>query len=175
MGSVEEDTSLLGLVMTQKTEVLSPIRQSRRKGSQYVNLDSQHWGADKIRLSISTVTINSTAYICGFRVRIQNGTDIGEVVSFAGYVAPATETHICLNTSDDLLHVRVAVSSGGILRLGFQIRDLQGQMIWKWIGQLQGLPFYSDIVTLDAQASSRISGIIFTFDVSVTHSFREAV
>ncbi|CAG7563396.1 unnamed protein product [Fusarium equiseti] len=164
MDSVEEDTSLLGLVVTQKTEVLTQIRQSRRKGSQYVNLDPQHWGADTIRLFVSIVTINSTAYICGFRVRIQNGTDIGEVVSLAGYVAPATETHICLNSSDDLLHVRVAVSSGGILRLGFRTRDLQGQMIWKWIGQLEGLPFYSDIVTLDAQASSRISGIIFIFD-----------
>ncbi|KAH7185024.1 uncharacterized protein B0J16DRAFT_340785 [Fusarium flagelliforme] len=163
MGSVEDDTSLHGLVITQKTQALSHM-PSRRKGSQYVNLDLQHWGADVIRLSISTVTINSTAYICGFRVRIQNGTDIGEVISLAGYVAPATETHICLNSSDDLLHIRVAVSSGGILRLGFQIRDVQDQMMWKWIGQLEDLPFYSDIVTLGAQASSRITGIIFSFD-----------
>ena len=77
MGSIKEVTSLPGLVVTQEAQALSPIFPLRRKISQYVNLGPQHWGADMIRLSISTITINSTAYMCGFRVRIQNGTDIG--------------------------------------------------------------------------------------------------
>ncbi|RBR16546.1 uncharacterized protein FIESC28_06955 [Fusarium coffeatum] len=162
--SVREDPSLHELVATRKAQALLQI-PSTRKSLQYVNLDPQYWGADMIRLSISTITNNSTEYICGFRVRIEDGTDIGEVVSLAGHIAPATETHISFKPSDDLLHVRVTVSSGGLLGLEFQTRHMQDHMIWKSTGQLRGLPFYSDIISLDARANSRVTGILVGFDL----------
>ncbi|KAI1071987.1 hypothetical protein LB507_005075, partial [Fusarium sp. FIESC RH6] len=162
--SVRENPPLRQLVATRKAQALSQM-SSTRKSLQYVSLDPKYWGADMIQLSISTITNNSTAYICGFRVRIQNGTDIGEVVSLAGHIAPAIESHISFKSSDDLLHVRATVSSGGLLGLDFQTRQMQDQMTWKSIGQLRGLPFYSDIISLDARANSRVTGIRVGFDL----------
>jgi hypothetical protein len=173
--SLHNDIVLQGLHITEMTQSLAKLKPLRQKGSQLLTLAPQSYETEGLRISISTITLNSTDYICGLRILRRDEKDDGEEISRVGFVLTGTETHLYTCQSVEFTAIRVAASFGGILGIGFQIRDAIGQVLWYSVGQLEDLPAFAGVVTLKPRTASRISGLIISFDVSWTCHYSSSV
>ncbi|KAF4446730.1 hypothetical protein F53441_9664 [Fusarium austroafricanum] len=131
-------------------------------GSQYLSLKPQE--ADTLRISISRVRLYKKDYICGFRTFRQCQTSPEDEASRVGWIQPASEVHITITSSDQITTVRVAVTFGGILGLGLQTRDVNGQIFWRSVGELDKLADHVGVTTLEPQNGSQVSGLLFGID-----------
>ncbi|KAG8671934.1 hypothetical protein FPOAC1_005192 [Fusarium poae] len=163
-GSLLKDIDVQGLHITDMIKGLTTLNPLRKKGSQFLVIDPKQAKTDGLRMSISTITLQSVSYICGLRISTGDDKFTGDEISRVGFVLPSTETHLCISKSARLVAIRVAVSIGGIIGIELEEEDAMGQVMWQSMGQLRDLPDFSGIVTLKPKNESQISGLILGFD-----------
>ncbi|EKJ74255.1 hypothetical protein FPSE_05552 [Fusarium pseudograminearum CS3096] len=155
---------LPGYLGTEKTQGLAKRRELRIKAEQYLALDPEFFETGDLRMSISTMIIKSTTYICGIRISRGDDKVSGDEMSRVGFVLPDTETHLCIQRSSHLTAIRVTASIGGIIGLSFQQTDIEGKFSWQSADHRDKLLDFAGVVTLKPAMNERILGIIVGFD-----------
>ncbi|KAF5634195.1 hypothetical protein F52700_5915 [Fusarium sp. NRRL 52700] len=161
----EDELVSLGYEMTEKVQgfgsvwdmgfaVISPVANSIPvTGSRYLNLGIGE--AAKI-----SVYLDKRYYICGFRARRRDNSEMFRI----GLIQPDAETDMVISPSEQVVAVKVAATSGGIVGLAFRIKDEIGGLSWKHVGRVDKPHEYVGIKMLKPKNGLCISGLLLGLD-----------
>ncbi|KAF4336742.1 hypothetical protein FBEOM_9372 [Fusarium beomiforme] len=164
--SLETDLATNGLEATQSTQAFKgsacvrPSDGIRVTGYKYLNLQPWTQGTEELRISVSRINLDKMDYISGFRVFTEEGTEVSRV----GLIQPDSEVHLSRTSYEEIIAIKVAVTFGGIVALGLQIRDLLGTITMESVGELGEPADYVGITTLEPQNSDDVCGLLLGFD-----------